>query len=183
MAEASRIARKPIEIKDVKVEIGEDQLVKVTGKLGTLTHQCKVVKVVRANEEGNEVLKVEWNPLDQKSRAIAGTTRQVISNMVHGVTVGFVQGLEIVGVGYRAKAAGKDLELSLGKSHPEFVTAPENISFKVLSPTEVEVHGIDKQLVGQVAAEIRSLRPPENYKGKGIRYKGEVIIIKETKKK
>ena len=116
------------------------------------------------------------------SRAAAGTFRSLIQNMVIGVTEGYLKELELVGVGYRAKTQGKILNLTLGFSHPVDYEIPEGIDISTPSQTEISISGIDKQKVGQVAAELRSIRPPEPYKGKGVRYKGEQITLKETKK-
>ena len=122
-------------------------------------------------------------PTDRgEHRALHGLTRSLIANMVEGVTDGFEKRLEIQGVGYRAALKGKNLELALGYSHPVSIEAPEGIEFEVPQPTEIIVRGIDKQLVGQVAADIRKRRPPEPYKGKGIRYKGEHVLRKVGKR-
>jgi large subunit ribosomal protein L6 len=133
-------------------------------------------------EQGDGVVTVA-RPTDRgEHRALHGLTRSLIANMVEGVTDGFEKRLEIQGVGYRAALKGKNLELALGYSHPVSIEAPEGISFEVPQPTEVVVSGIDKQLVGQVAADIRKRRPPEPYKGKGIRYKGEQVLRKVGKR-
>ena len=122
-------------------------------------------------------------PTDRgEHRALHGLTRSLIANMVEGVTDGFEKRLEIQGVGYRAQLKGKNLELALGYSHPVSIEAPEGIEFEVPQPTEIIVRGIDKQLVGQVAADIRKRRPPEPYKGKGIRYRGEHVVRKVGKR-
>ena len=116
------------------------------------------------------------------SKAAAGTFRSLIQNMVIGVTEGYVKDLELIGVGYRAKSQGKTLNLTLGFSHPVNYEIPEGIEISTPSQTEISIAGIDKQKVGQVAAQLRAIRPPEPYKGKGVRYKGEQITLKETKK-
>ena len=120
---------------------------------------------------------------EQRARAIAGTTRALLANMVEGVSKGFERKLELVGVGYRAQAQGAKLNLTLGFSHPVVHDMPAGIKVETPSQTEIVIKGIDKQVVGQVAAEVRGYRPPEPYKGKGVRYADEVIVLKETKKK
>ena len=176
----SRIGRLPITVpKGVEVTIAGPQ-VTVKGPKGTLTHE--VVDPITV-EQNNGVLTV-IRPDDQReSRSRHGLTRTLVSNMVVGVTTGYEKKMEIAGVGYRVTAKGADLEFALGYSHPVLVTAPPGITFAVEAPTRFSISGIDKQLVGQVAAEIRSWRPPEPYKGKGVRYAGEFIFRKEGKKK
>src|ERR687896_798713 len=175
----SRIGRKPIDIPDgvdVDVKPGE---VAVKGPKGELRQRlAREMKV--SVDDG--VLKAE-RPTDRgEHRALHGLTRSLIANMVVGVTDGFEKRLEIQGVGYRAQLKGKALEMSLGFSHPVTVEAPEGIEFEVPQPTEVVVRGIDKQLVGEIAARIRKQRPPEPYKGKGIRYAGEHVRRKVGKR-
>jgi large subunit ribosomal protein L6 len=175
----SRIGRKPIELPegvDVEVKPGHVAVKGPKGELGQdLSPEMKVelsdgaVSVARPTDRGEH-------------RALHGLTRSLISNMVEGVTDGFEKRLEIQGVGYRAQLKGKALELALGFSHPVTVPAPEGIEFEVPQPTEVVVRGIDKQLVGQVAADIRKRRPPEPYKGKGVRYAGEHVARKVGKR-
>ena len=132
----------------------------------------------------NDELNIQPRNADERrSKAMWGTTRANISNMVTGVTTGFEKNLELIGVGYRAAMKGKDLELSLGYSHPVVYKAPAGITFASAKPTEIKISGADKQTVGQVAAEIRSFRPPEPYKGKGVRKVGEYVRRKEGKKK
>jgi large subunit ribosomal protein L6 len=175
----SRIGRKPIEVPDdVTVEI-KPGLVSVKGPKGKLSQAVSPqMKVTQANG----TLTVE-RPTDRgEHRALHGLTRSLIANMVEGVTDGFEKGLEIHGVGYRARLAGNALELSVGYSHPVSVAAPEGIEFEVPAPTQIVVRGIDKQLVGEVAARIRRARPPEPYKGKGIRYAGEHVRRKVGKR-
>jgi large subunit ribosomal protein L6 len=175
----SRIGRAPIPIPDgVTVDI-RGQNVTVTGPKGELRHT--VVEPIRiAQEDGTLVV---TRPTDRgPHRALHGLSRTLVANMVHGVSAGFERQLEIVGVGYRAQLRGNALELAVGYSHPVSITPPEGISFEVPAPTQVVVRGIDKQAVGQVAAQIRAVRPPEPYKGKGIRYQGEVVRRKVGKR-
>jgi large subunit ribosomal protein L6 len=175
----SRIGRKPIEVPDgvtIDVKPGE---VKVKGPKGELAQVLSTEMKVTLAEN---TLTVE-RPTDRgEHRALHGLTRSLIANMVEGVTNGFEKRLEIQGVGYRAQLKGKALELALGFSHPVAVPAPEGIEFEVPQPTEVIVRGIDKQLVGEIAAGIRKQRPPEPYKGKGIRYLGEQVQRKVGKR-
>ena len=175
----SRIGRKPIEIPDgVTVELAPGR-VSVKGPKGELT---QVVSQDMKIEIEDNVLTVS-RPTDRgEHRALHGLTRSLIANMVEGVTNGYEKRLQIQGVGYRAKPQGKSLELSLGFSHPVSVQAPEGIDFEVPVPTEVIVRGIDKQLVGEIAAQIRRHRPPEPYKGKGVRYSDEVVRRKVGKR-
>ena len=175
----SRIGRKPIEIPEgVEVDV-QPGSVKVKGPKGELDQAVnREMKVVL--DDGT--VKVE-RPTDRgEHRALHGLTRSLIANMVEGVTDGFEKRLEIQGVGYRAQLKGKNLELALGYSHPVSIEAPDGIDFEVPQPTEIIVRGIDKQAVGQVAADIRRLRPPEPYKGKGIRYAGEYVARKVGKR-
>jgi large subunit ribosomal protein L6 len=175
----SRIGRKPIAIPDgVTVEI-KPELVSVKGPKGELDQAVSGdMKVL----ESDGTLTVE-RPTDRgEHRALHGLTRSLIANMVEGVTDGFERRLEIQGVGYRARLQGKALELSVGYSHPVSVTAPAGVEFEVPAPTQVIVRGIDKQLVGETAARIRRTRPPEPYKGKGIRYEGEHVRRKVGKR-
>jgi large subunit ribosomal protein L6 len=169
----SRIGRKPIAVPDaVTVELAPGR-VAVKGPKGELAQvlstNMKVEQVGRPTDRGEH-------------RALHGLTRSLIANMVEGVTDGFEKRLEIQGVGYRAQLKGKNLELALGYSHPVAIEAPEGIEFEVPQPTEIIIRGIDKQLVGQVAADIRKRRPPEPYKGKGIRYRGEHVARKVGKR-
>jgi large subunit ribosomal protein L6 len=138
---------------------------------------------VAVKVEGQEVKVTPRDATDRKSKAMWGTTRANIQNMVTGVTTGFESNLELQGVGYRAALKGKDLELSLGYSHPIVYKAPAGITFASAKPTEIKVSGADRQTVGQVTAELRSYRPPEPYKGKGVRRAGEFVRRKEGKKK
>jgi large subunit ribosomal protein L6 len=174
----SRIGRMPITVPSgVEVTIsGRD--IKVKGPKGELTHTI-VEPITVAQSEG--ALLVERPDDERDSKARHGLTRTLVSNMVVGVTEGFSKTLEIVGTGYRVQAKGKDLEFALGFSHPGPVPAPDGISFAVESPTRFVVSGIDKQQVGEVAANIRKIRKPEPYKGKGVRYAGEVVRRKAGK--
>jgi large subunit ribosomal protein L6 len=175
----SRIGRKPIEIPDgVTVQLAPGR-VSVKGPKGELS---QVVSQEMRVEQTNGTLTVA-RPSDRgEHRSLHGLTRSLIANMVEGVTNGFERRLEIQGVGYRAKLQGKSLEMALGYSHPVKVPAPDGIEFEVPAPTEVVVRGIDKQLVGETAARIRKTRPPEPYKGKGVRYKGEHVRRKVGKR-
>jgi large subunit ribosomal protein L6 len=175
----SRIGRKPIPI-PAGVEVTLDGThVTVTGPKGTL--QRDLVPDITVSREGDEL--VVTRPSDERQhRALHGLTRSLVSNMVVGVSDGFAKDLEIVGVGYRATAQGPNrLELALGFSHPVHVDAPDGITFEVPAPTRITVRGSDKELVGQVAANIRKIRKPEPYKGKGVRYAGERILRKAGK--
>lgn len=174
----SRIGKKPVVIPSgVQVTV-EDNFVTVKGPKGQLARQFS--KELTINVEENE-LNVS-RPSDNKvHRALHGTTRSVLANMVEGVTNGFTKTLEMVGVGYRAAKAGNKLTLSVGKSHPVEIVPEEGIEFEVPAPTQILVKGINKERVGQIAAEIRSVREPEPYKGKGIRYQGEKVRRKEGK--
>ena len=175
----SRIGRAPIPIPDgVTVDITGQKVV-VTGPRGELRHT--VVEPIRINEEGGSLLVTR--PTDRgPHRALHGLSRTLVANMVEGVSNGFERQLEIVGVGYRAQLKGTTLEMAVGYSHPVTIEPPEGIAFDVPVPTQVVVRGIDKQAVGQVAAKIRAVRPPEPYKGKGIRYAGEAVRRKVGKR-
>ena len=175
----SRIGRKPITVPSTVTVTVEPELVTVKGPKGELSE--RVNRDITVAQEGETL--VVSRPTDRgEHRALHGLTRSLVANMVEGVTNGFQKSLEIQGVGYRAALKGKNLELALGFSHPVSIEAPDGIDFEVPQPTEVVVKGIDKQLVGQVAADIRKRRPPEPYKGKGIRYKGEQILRKVGKR-
>ncbi len=176
----SRVEKQPINFPEsVKVSLQDGQLLSVEGQKGEL--QLNLIRQVEVAIENNQ-LTVRSTSKSKFSRAAAGTFRSLINNMVMGVTEGYSKELELVGVGYRAKSQGKTLNLTLGFSHPVNYEIPEGIDISTPSQTEVVITGIDKQKVGQVAAELRSIRPPEPYKGKGVRYKGEQITLKETKK-
>jgi large subunit ribosomal protein L6 len=176
----SRIGRRPIEVPSgVTVEVSPGGNVKVTGPLGTLEQQ---VPDRMSIEQEDGTLTVS-RPTDRGTdRSLHGLTRTLVANMVEGVTKGFEKQLEIQGVGYRAQLKGSDLELAVGYSHPVLIEPRPGISFDVPAPTHIIVKGIDKQAVGQTAAEIRKVRPPEPYKGKGIRYQGEHVRRKVGKR-
>lgn len=176
----SRIANKPITVPSgVTVTLtGKDLAVK--GSKGQFSYAVhRDVDVVQ--EDG--VLKIRQTGEGNQAHAMAGTTRALLANMIEGVSNGFQRKLTLVGVGYRAQVQGKALNLTLGFSHPVAFAVPEGITIETPSQTEIVVKGIDKQLVGQVAAKIRAFRPPEPYKGKGVRYSDEEVVRKETKKK
>jgi len=175
----SRIGRKPIPIPDaVSVEVAPGR-VSVKGPKGELEQQLSPDMAIERDDSAIVVKR----PTDRgEHRALHGLTRSLIANMVEGVTDGFEKRLEIQGVGYRAQLKGKKLEMALGYSHPVSLEPPEGIEFEVPQPTEIIVRGIDKQLVGQVAADIRKRRPPEPYKGKGIRYRDEHVLRKVGKR-
>jgi large subunit ribosomal protein L6 len=175
----SRIGRQPIQLPSgVSVSISPGRVM-VNGPLGELSQQ--VPQRMKVEQEDGSV--VVSRPSERgDDRALHGLTRSLIANMVEGVTNGFQKRLEIQGVGYRAALRGTDLELSVGYSHPVLLKAPAGITFEVPTPTEVIVKGIDKQQVGQLAAEVRKVRPPEPYKGKGIRYEGEYVRRKVGKR-
>jgi large subunit ribosomal protein L6 len=174
----SRIGRMPIPVPaGVEVDIKGSE-VTVKGPKGTLSHTVvEPIEVTR--EDGN--LRVTRPDDERRNRQLHGLTRTLVANMVTGVTDGYQKTLEIQGVGYRVQARGAALEFSLGFSHPVLVEAPEGISFQVETPTRLHVQGIDKQKVGEVAANIRKLRKPDPYKGKGVRYQGEVVRRKVGK--
>ncbi|MXY52327.1 MAG: 50S ribosomal protein L6 [Gammaproteobacteria bacterium] len=176
----SRVANSPVSVPSgVEVQLGTDSIT-VKGSKGALSMPLPGrVNVAREGEE------IRFAPAagDRQSRALAGTVRSLVNNMVTGVTEGFEKRLELQGVGYRAQAQGKRLNLQLGFSHPIDYQPPDGVAITTPSQTEVVVSGVDKQLVGQVSAEIRAFRPPEPYKGKGVRYVGERVRRKEGKKK
>lgn len=173
----SRVGKKPVIVKDVTVTI-DKQLIKVKGKLGEL--EFEVHPNISVKVEGDELF-VE-RPNDQKTnRALHGLTRALVQNMVTGVSEGFSKTLDIIGVGYRTELKGNNLLINIGYSHPIYMIPPESITFEVPTQTQIIVKGIDKQLVGQIAAKIRSFRKPEPYKGKGIRYSDETVIRKAGK--
>ena len=174
----SRVAKKPIDLPaGAEVNIS-GQTVSVKGPKGNTSYE--IHKSVEIIQDGKQ-LKVA--PRTDDAMAMAGTMRALISNVVTGVTKGFEKKLELIGVGYRAQAQGKTLNLTLGFSHPVNYPVPEGITIETPSQTEILVKGIDKQLVGHVSAEIRAFRPPEPYKGKGVRYSDEHVLRKEAKKK
>jgi len=175
----SRVAKNPINVPDnVELNIVEN-LVKVKGIKGELEFNIPSSVSIENNEN---VVTVKYNEDDQQSVALAGTTRSIVNNMVIGVSVGFEKKLELIGVGYRAKASGKLLELTLGFSHPIKYQLPEEVEVETPSQTEVVLKSHNKQILGQAASEIRAFRPPEPYKGKGVRYSDEQVKRKEAKK-
>ncbi|WP_133651027.1 50S ribosomal protein L6 [Paraburkholderia flava] len=175
----SRVGKSPITLQGAEVALSGDRIT-VKGPLGTISQAAnQLVKVM--NDNG--VIKFEPVDESREANAMSGTMRALVANMVLGVTKGFERKLTLVGVGYRAQAQGDKLNLSLGFSHPVVHQMPEGIKAETPSQTEIVIKGIDKQKVGQVAAEVRGYRPPEPYKGKGVRYADEVVILKETKKK
>lgn len=176
----SRVAKNPITLpKGVEIKL-DNELVQITGGKGSLQH--KLPKQVEVKLEDN-VLTFAPKDRSQQADALAGTTRALFNNMVHGVSQGFERKLTLVGVGYRAQVQGKALNLTLGFSHPVSFPIPEGIQIETPTQTEILVKGIDRALVGQVSANIRAYRPPEPYKGKGVRYADEVVVQKEAKKK
>ena len=175
----SRIGKLPIQVPTgVDVTI-DGQHVTVKGPKGTLTHT--VAEPITVNRADDGALQVQRPDDERESRSLHGLSRTLIANMVTGVTAGYTKNLEIVGTGYRVTAKGSNLEFALGFSHPVVVEAPNGISFTVQTPTRFSVEGIDKQKVGEVAANIRKLRKPDPYKGKGVRYQGEVVRRKAGK--
>jgi large subunit ribosomal protein L6 len=175
----SRIGRLPVAVPsgvDVRID-GQD--VTVTGPRGTLRHT--VVDPIRVSRADDGVVQVSRPDDERLSKSLHGLSRTLIANMVTGVTAGYTKTLEIVGTGYRVIARGSSLEFALGYSHPVTVTPPEGITFRVETPTRFAVEGIDKQKVGEVAANLRKLRKPDPYKGKGVRYQGEVVRRKAGK--
>ena len=176
----SRIADSPIDLPaGVEVKINGQNL-NIKGSKGHLEHIVpNCVTVVQHDKR----LLVEYADNEKQANMLAGTTRAIVNNMVAGVSMGFVRKLQLIGVGYRAKTQGKKLNLTLGFSHPVDYRVPEGITIETPSQTEIVVSGVDKQKVGQVAAEIRAYRPPEPYKGKGVRYADEQVVRKEAKKK
>jgi large subunit ribosomal protein L6 len=173
----SRIARKPIQIPGgVEFKLNGQHLM-VKGKKGEFS--CTLDKAVNVETDG----KLVHIKAKKARHPMVGTTTKMIANMIHGVSEGFERKLQLVGVGYRAKVQGNILELSLGFSNPVQYTVPKGITVEVPTNTEIVIKGADPQVVGEIAAKIRAVRPPEPYKGKGVRYANEVVVIKETKKK
>lgn len=176
----SRIGKMPIQVPSgVEVTLGETEI-SVKGPLGTLKQRLS--PNVRVKREASE-LAIEAVDESMEADAMTGTLRALLANMVQGVSKGFERKLNLVGVGYRAQAQGDKVNLSLGFSHPVAHQMPKGVKVETPTQTEIIIKGIDKQQVGQVAAEVRAYRPPEPYKGKGVRYSDEVVILKETKKK
>lgn len=175
----SRIGKLPVHIDaGVTITVDDSNVVTVKGPKGTLSQQMHPDMQI---EQDNGVLTVKRPSDDKAHRALHGLTRSLIHNMVVGVTKGFEKKLEIVGTGYRAQLQGKNLVLNMGFSHPVEFQPIDGITFEVPAPNKISVKGIDKQVVGQIAANVREVRPPEPYKGKGIRYEGEVVLRKEGK--
>lgn len=176
----SRVGKMPVDVPSgVEVTISGDQI-RVKGALGLLTRPANsLVKI------SNTAGKLEFAPADESTAAdaMSGTMRALVSNMVSGVSKGFEKKLSLVGVGFRAQAAGSKLNLQIGFSHPVSKEMPDGVKVECPSQTEILIKGADRQVVGQIAAEVRAIRPPEPYKGKGIRYSDEKISLKETKKK
>jgi len=175
----SRVGKSPIVLQGAEATLSDEKIT-VKGPLGTISQAAnRLVKVV--NDNGT----LKFEPVDEsrEANAMSGTMRAIVANMVQGVTKGFERKLTLVGVGYRAQAQGDKLNLSLGFSHPVVHQMPQGVKAETPSQTEIVIKGIDKQQVGQTAAEVRGYRPPEPYKGKGVRYADEVVILKETKKK
>ncbi len=176
----SRIGKQPVAV-PAGVEVAvKDDLINVKGALGALAlAQSALVKV--ENNAGT----LSFTPVNEsrEANAMSGTMRQLVNNMVNGVSKGFEKKLSLIGVGYKAQAQGTKLNLNVGYSHPVEIEMPAGIKVETPSPTEVIIKGADRQRVGQIASEVRAVRPPEPYKGKGIRYSDEKVVIKETKKK
>lgn len=176
----SRVAKNPVSIPNgVDISVVKN-LIKIKGAKGELSHQ--IHDLVDVKQQG-DLLEVKVNKNIKQAWVQAGTVRSLLNNMVVGVTKGFEKKLQLNGVGYRAEAKGKSLNLTLGFSHPVVFAVPENLEVTTPSQTEIIIKGIDKQQVGQVAADIRAFRPPEPYKGKGVRYSNENVRRKEAKKK
>ena len=175
----SRVGKNPIQLpKGVEVTLGD--VITVKGPLGSLTQNANAD--VRVDKDG-ETLTCAPTSGSIQANAMSGTMRALLANMIHGVSKGFEKKLNLVGVGYRAQAQGDGINLSLGFSHPVVHKMPAGVKVETPTQTEILVKGIDRQKVGQVAADIRAYRPPEPYKGKGVRYSNEVVVLKETKKK
>ena len=175
----SRIGKLPVSVPaGVTITVADDNTVTVKGPKGELSEKISPKMII---EQNDGVLCVKRPNDDKENRALHGLSRSLIHNMVVGVTQGYTKGLDIVGVGYRAQLSGKILVLNMGYSHPVEVTPPAGISFEVPNPNKIVVSGISKQLVGQVAADVRKVRSPEPYKGKGIKYETEVVRRKEGK--
>ncbi|NIM43287.1 MAG: 50S ribosomal protein L6 [Hydrogenophaga sp.] len=176
----SRIGKQPITV-PTGVEVAvKDGLINVKGANGTLSLAANALVKIEINAG-----KVNFIPVDESrdANAMSGTMRQLVNNMVNGVSKGFEKKLSLVGVGFKAQAQGAKLNLTVGYSHPVIMDMPAGIKVETPSPTEIVIKGADRQRVGQVASEVRAVRPPEPYKGKGIRYADEKVVIKETKKK
>ena len=176
----SRVGKSPVILPEkVEVNIAANQI-SVKGPLGALTQPVSPSLKI---EKIDNRLEIRLNENSRAANAMSGTLRSLIANMVHGVSKGFEKKLSLIGVGYKAQAQGAKLNLSVGYSHPVNIDMPAGITVATPAPTEIVIKGADRQRVGQIAAEIRAVRPPEPYKGKGIRYSDETVVIKETKKK
>ena len=176
----SRIAKYPVVVPEkVEVTLGQSELT-VKGPLGTLKQALS--REVTVTRDGDKIVFAAADET-KLANALSGTMRNLVANMVLGVKTGFERRLQLVGVGYRAQAQGNKVNLSLGFSHPIVHALPDGVKAETPTQTEIVIKGVDKQKVGQVAAEIRAYKPPEPYKGKGVRYAGEVVALKETKKK
>jgi large subunit ribosomal protein L6 len=175
----SRVAKNPVEIVDGVTVNVTDKLIEVKGKVGEIKFDLPDTVALEVSEN---IISVKYDEENQQSVALAGTTRAIVNNMIVGVSQGFEKKLELKGVGYRAKASGKLLELTLGFSHPVKYQLPEEVQVETPSQTEVVLKSHNKQILGQAAAEIRAFRPPEPYKGKGVRYSDETVRRKEAKK-
>jgi large subunit ribosomal protein L6 len=176
----SRVGKMPVTVpQGVDVTINAEQI-SVKGSLGTLVRPVNALVSVK-----NEAGKLSFVPVNESAEAdsMSGTMRALVANMVNGVSKGFEKKLNLVGVGFRAQAAGSKLNLQIGFSHPVVKDMPAGITVTCATPTEIVIKGADRQVVGQIAAEVRAFRPPEPYKGKGIRYSDEKVSLKETKKK
>jgi len=176
----SRIGKLPVAIPSgVEVAV-KDELINVKGALGALA--LAVNPLVKVDNQGGAMTFAPVND-SREANAMSGTMRQLVNNMVNGVSKGFEKKLTLLGVGYKAQAQGAKLNLTVGYSHPVVIDMPAGIKVETPTPTEILIKGADRQRVGQVASEVRAVRPPEPYKGKGIRYSDEKVVIKETKKK
>lgn len=176
----SRVSNNPISIpSNVEVRITENDI-QIKGPLGVQQFSISDDLIL---DMSNNILRIKVKSESQQAEAISGTTRAIVANMVHGVSIGFEKKLQLIGVGYRAQTTADKLNLTLGFSHPINFQIPSGIKIETPTQTEIIIKGIDKQKVGQVAADIRAYRKPEPYKGKGVRYANEVVILKETKKK
>ncbi|NVK34397.1 MAG: 50S ribosomal protein L6 [Rhodobacteraceae bacterium] len=176
----SRIGKKPVPVPSGVTATINGQTISVKGPKGELSFMLNDLVLAEMTDDG---IKVDPTGTSKAARSMWGMSRTMVENIITGVSSGFEKGLEITGVGYRAQVQGKNLQLALGFSHDVIYSVPDGIEVKCPKPTEIVISGIDKQQVGQVAAEIRDFRPPEPYKGKGVRYAGEFIVRKEGKKK
>lgn len=174
----SRVAKNPVTLSSLVTATIENNMLFIKSEKFSLSQ--KIDKQIKLSIDSQQIT---FEPLTAQANAMSGTLRALVNNMVIGVTKGFEKKLTLIGVGYKAQAQGKTINLSLGFSHPVLYSIPDGIHIETPSPTEIIIKGADKQQVGQVAADIRSYRPPEPYKGKGVRYSDEIVLIKETKKK